>query len=196
MTEWAQGDHLTFVKNPNYWQSGKPYLDVFVLHVLADPQAMVPQLEGGILDAANGPTLQDTARLKDDPKYKTIINNTAGSYFCFVPQTKQPPFDNKIVRQALNYAIDRERWANTILKGLGGPPQDLVWPPQVPAWDASKNNVFSFDLNKAKSLLAQAGVTNLSFPINYSTGLYPTEYAAMAQVYQSALATIGVQTTL
>src|SRR5262249_7428064 len=49
--EWVPGDHLQFVKNKSYWQSGKPYLDGVRVSLLKDPQAMVTQLEGNAVDA-------------------------------------------------------------------------------------------------------------------------------------------------
>ena len=48
LKEWVQGDHITLVKNPNYWQSGRPYLDTIEYKILRDAQTMVAQFEAGI----------------------------------------------------------------------------------------------------------------------------------------------------
>ncbi len=55
-TEWAPGDHATYAKNPNYWEAGRPYLDVVRVAFLRDAQAMVTQLEAGALDLIRNPT--------------------------------------------------------------------------------------------------------------------------------------------
>ncbi|HYW87624.1 MAG TPA: ABC transporter substrate-binding protein, partial [Chloroflexota bacterium] len=67
--EWAQGDHMLFARNPNYWQSGLPYLDEVRIVVEKDGQAMMVQLESGGLDVADAPPLPDFARLGNDSGY-------------------------------------------------------------------------------------------------------------------------------
>src|SRR5579859_139769 len=57
--EWRQGESMRFTKNPNYWQSGRPYLDELVVNVRKDAPAMVAELESGALDLAYNPGLQD-----------------------------------------------------------------------------------------------------------------------------------------
>ena len=53
--EWVQGDHQRYVKNKNYWQSGKPYVDELYFQIIKDPQAAVVQLEAGAVDVAAQP---------------------------------------------------------------------------------------------------------------------------------------------
>src|ERR1051326_3263506 len=105
------------------------------------------------------------------------------------PNVTFKPLDDKRVRQALNYALDRKRIADTVLLGLVGP-EDLPWPANSPAYEAAKNSVYAFDLDKARALLAAAGVTNLQLDFVFA----PTtpEYGTIAQIYQSDLAKIGV----
>ena len=67
------------------------------------------------------------------------------------------PTTNKLFRQALNAAIDRKRWTDTILLGYGTP-KTLPLAPPNPGYDATRDQAFSFDLDKAKSLLQQSGV--------------------------------------
>ncbi|HEY3063706.1 MAG TPA: ABC transporter substrate-binding protein [Chloroflexota bacterium] len=96
--------------------------------------------------------------------------------------------DDDRVRQALNYAIDRQRIADTALLGLVGP-QDVPWPPSSPAYEPAKNNLYAFDLDRAKSLLSQAGVTNLTLD---SVDAPTLPEGTIAEIYQSDLAKIGV----
>jgi peptide/nickel transport system substrate-binding protein len=75
----VQGDHFTLKKNPNYWQSGKPYLDGIEIKIFSDPQSMVSQLEGGGIDVAIGPLIRDAKRLANDSRYQVVYNQNSGS---------------------------------------------------------------------------------------------------------------------
>jgi peptide/nickel transport system substrate-binding protein len=178
--EWAQGDHLRFTKNNNYWRSGRPYLDSLLVTINSDPQAMVTQLEAGALDAANLPPVRDAVRLQKDPKYQLMVNQHTGGYYLIALNTALPPLDKKEVRQALNYAIDRKRFAETVLLGTSEA-ESLPWPSFAPAYEAAKKNAYAFDLDKAKSVLNQAGVSGFEMDLVFSTVGAVTEYAALGR---------------
>ena len=188
-TEWAQSDHILLTKNKSYWQTGRPYLDEVRVSIVKDPQAMVAQLEGGVVDLIKAPPLRDAARLAADPLYRVVTHPASAQHFQQGVNTLVPPLDNKKVRQALNYALDRKRFAESALLGTGQPIA-LPWLPSSPAYDAQKRNAYAFDLDKARSLLSDAGVSNLSFEF-LPLGDYP-ELSQMAQIYQNDLAKIGV----
>jgi peptide/nickel transport system substrate-binding protein len=187
--EWKQGESMRFTKNPNYWQSGKPYLDEVVVNVRKDAQSMVADLEAGSLQLAYNITLQDAMRLKSDSSYVVQLLTPSAGMYQMQPNVTFKPLDDKRVRQALNYAIDRKRIADTVLLGLVGP-EDLPWPTTSPAYEAAKNTMYAFDLDKAKSLLSQAGVSNLTLDFVYAPTL--PEYGTIAEIYQGDLAKIGV----
>jgi peptide/nickel transport system substrate-binding protein len=189
MAEYRQGESMRFTKNPNYWQTGRPYLDEILVNVRADAQAMVADLEAGTANLIYQPTLQDYQRLKADSKYGAQFLTPAAGMYQIQPNVTFKPLDDKRVRQALNYALDRKRITDTVLLGLVGP-EDLPWPTTSPAYEADKNARYTFDLDKAKALLAQAGVSNLSLDFVFAPTL--PEYATIAQIYQSDLAKIGV----
>ena len=194
--EWASGDHITMAKNPNYWQSGKPYIDQLRISILRDPQAMSTQFEASSLDAMYAPALVDAVRLKQDPRNVVVINTQGGAFFYVNVNVTNPIFADKRVRQAMNYALDRNRIATTVLQGIAGTPIDLPWPQNSPAFDTAKNNAYTFDLNKAAALLNEAGGPRIDTEITYSTANFANEYASTAQIYQADLAKIGVNTTL
>ena len=107
--EYAQGDHLTLQKNPNYWDTGKPYLDELRFRIFTDPQSMMTEFDGGALDVAMQPTLIDWVRTQKEGKAQALINQNSGNYMGAAFNTTQPPTDNKLVRQALQFALDRQR---------------------------------------------------------------------------------------
>ena len=147
--EWRQGESMRFTKNPNYWQSGKPYLDEIVVNVRKDAQAWWPTWNRAPSTWSLTLTLQDYMRLKTDAKYTAQLLPPAAGMYQIQPNVTFKPLDDKRVRQALNYAIDRKRIADTVLLGLVGP-EDLPWPATSPAYEAAKNNMYTFDLDKAK----------------------------------------------
>jgi len=188
--EWVPGDHVTLERNASYWQSGKPNLDGIDVRILRDQLAMVTQLEAGSIDIARLPTLTDFNRLKSDAKYQALLNTQTGAHYLAGLNLTIPPFDNKKVRQALNYAVDRKRFVDTILGGVGEP-ESLPWNPAQPAYDSVKRNHYAFDLDKARALLAEAGVSGLEF--EYMANPVNDQTTGFGQIYQSDLAKIGVK---
>jgi peptide/nickel transport system substrate-binding protein len=164
--------------------------------VLRDAQAMATRFESGAQDVIFAPALTDAARLKQNQANQVDVDYQIGSFFYINVNVTNPLFANKLVRQAVNYALDRQRISSTVLLGLVGTPVNLPWPDRSPAFEAAKNTTYTFDLDKAAALLKQAGVSTAETEITYSTSGYASEYASIAQIYQADLAKIGVTTTL
>lgn len=184
--EWVQGDHLSLAKNPNYWLTDRPYLDAFQVSILRDQAALSAQFESGALDVIDSPSITDFIRLKDDPKYRTIVHPGNDRVYIVGANVQSPPTDNKLVRQALFYAVDRQRFVDTILHGVGQA-QSLFWNASSLAYEPSKG--YTFDLDKARSLLTEAGVSQLDVDIYTSTTGEITDFC---QIYHADLAKIGV----
>ncbi|HEU0167495.1 MAG TPA: ABC transporter substrate-binding protein [Chloroflexota bacterium] len=188
--EWKQGTSISFTKNKNYWDTGKPYIDGHITSIV-QANAGIAQLEAGAIDMIKTESVDDIVRLKKDPKYQAISHPFSGSFYEFGINATKPPYDNKLVRQALNFAINRDRFASTLMQGLAKP-LTLFWSSTSPAYDDAKNKAVPFDLAKAKSLLQQAGVTNLEADLLYIPGSYPI-LTPFAEIYQADLAQIGVK---
>jgi peptide/nickel transport system substrate-binding protein len=187
--EWKQGESMTFARNKNYWQSGRPYLDGFVSNV-RDAQAALAQLEARAVDMVKSDSIEDITRLRSDPDYQVVQHPFPGTYYTIGFNTTKPPFDNKLVRQALNRAVDRQRFTDTIMHGIVKPIA-LPWSANNPAYDPAKNASVKFDLTLARDLLRQAGVSGLALDVLYQPTAYPVLVPAM-QIYQADLASIGV----
>jgi peptide/nickel transport system substrate-binding protein len=194
--EWVPGDHFTLTKNPNYWESGHPYLDGVQISIYRDAQAMVAAMESGSLDVADLIPIPDADRLKNDPRFKLYQTHDIGQFFYAIVNSGMAPTDNKLLRQAINYAIDRKRFTDTVFKGFTGEPRALPWAKPSPAFDAEKNKAYAFDLDKAKSLVSQSGLSNIEFNIAWSLAGYAAEYEALATIIQGDLAKIGIKTSL
>ena len=122
-----------------------------------------------------------------------MVHPSSGTFYELAFLTSVKPFDNKLVRQAFNWAIDRERNATQVFQGFAQP-VNLQWSPSSPAYDAAKNKTYNFDLDKAKSLLQQAGVSGLTTDIIVSSAS-PLNTLGFLQIYQADLAKIGVTST-
>ncbi|MBV9324430.1 MAG: ABC transporter substrate-binding protein [Chloroflexi bacterium] len=190
MQEWVQGDHFTFTKNKNYWKSGKPYLDGLQSRVFRGEQPAMAELEGGTIDAMRMTSVADVVRLKADPKYAILEHPNPGTFYELGFSVPKPPFDNKVLRQAFNYAFNRHYLAQTIFQGTAVP-SALPWSTSSPAYQADKSNAYAFDLDKAKSLLAQANVSDLELEVAIQSGQGLIE--SMLQVYQADLAKLGIK---
>jgi ABC-type transport system substrate-binding protein len=186
--EWIQGDHFSTVKNPSYWMTGRPYLEGVRTVILKDQQAAVSQFETGAVDVFQNMNLIDFLRLKKDSKYTTIQGDVSTGFYCIGVNCTWPPLDNKLARQALNWSINRKRWIDGYFGGTTQP-ESLEWSPTMPMYDAAKANVYTFDLDKARALLQQAGVGKLEMDILL---IQSPESTPLMEIYQADLASIGI----
>ncbi len=154
---------------------------------------MVTALEAGSIDVADMPPLRDTARLQKDTQYTVLFNETTGNKYVLSLQTKQAPTDHKVFRQALQYALDRQRIVDTVLLGIGVPSQ-IPFTPTSPGYDAVKDRFYAFDLDKARALAASSGISSPTLAFNYSTT--SAELSRIGQLYQADLAKISVTLNL
>ena len=158
--ESKKGTEIVLVKNPDYWRPGFPKLDRLVYRAIPDSTTRLQALQKGELDFVTHPDPKDMTALRKDGKF--TINSTPGwewDYQQFNLKTKpDAPWQNKLVRQAISYAIDREAIVNEIYYGEGS-----VTDNQIPAgFMGHRTPLVKYpkngDLKKAKELMAQAGV--------------------------------------
>lgn len=187
LEEWSPGSRLRLARFDGYWQEDLPYLDEIDVQVVADAPALAVQLESGQVDLAQGVALRDSVRLSDSGF--TLVEDVAPNTLCFILNTAVAPLDDKRVRQAINYAINRERVAKTLLAGIGRP-TSVIWPPASPAYTEESASTFTFDLERAKSLLDEAGVPDIDLPVQVHGG-YPI-MADVAEILRADLATVGI----
>jgi peptide/nickel transport system substrate-binding protein len=190
--EFVPGDHITLKRNENYWGTKAP-LEGIEVKIIGDPQAATANLEAGAADLV-AVSLQDFVRLQDDTHYKTLKMVGGAGIVNVWLNMKREPFENKLVRQAINYAIDRERFVRTILMGQSSP----LWQPQASyhwAHFPELENKYPFDLDKAKELLTEAGLGD-GFEVAINAIADNPTNIGLAEILQSDLAKIGVTTTI
>ena len=164
MLDEVQKDFTRLVKNPN-WFGKKPAMDEVIFRFYADANAQFQALKSGEIDALDGVPEQSYATLKDSGTITGIAGNQGGfselsmnSGCSSVPGDGNPALTDKKVRQAINYAIDRDLLVEKTLVGHGTPGTAIV-PSADPAWDLKvpDGKLFSYNPDKAKSLLDEAG---------------------------------------
>ncbi len=191
---FAPGDKLELARFEEYYEEGKPYLDKVTVKVLADPQAQLASLAAGAVDVVPSVPLADIERLSGDTNLQVIKYPAGGVWNVILMNCKKPPLDNKLVRQALNYTVDRETINNLAYFGQFIPAQTRYLP-EVPWYSAEADAVYSYDVEKAKALLAEAGLAN-GFETTLAISSAIPGSKEMAQVWAQDLAKIGVTATI
>lgn len=188
---WTPNSEMVFTKHADYWQSGKPYLDSVHVAITPDANALLSAIKSGQADLVESLSFNDAADLAKNPDY-TVMELVGAEDQIYVGTNLQvKPLDDIRVRQAIAYAIDRDRIVSEVFKNSAYP-VNLPWPKYSTGYDADKNKTYGYDPAKAKALVAQVG----KIPeIPYTFQNTPV-YAATAQIVQSNLADVGITVKL
>lgn len=189
---WVPGQSLSLSRNPSYWKEGLPYLDGVEVRVIPQAQALLASVQARQTTVAFGLTSKDVASIKDDPQFAIDVSDTGfANDFYLGCNVKVAPFDRKEVRQAVSWAIDRDRILKSVFGGLGMA-TSIPWGKSSPAYSEAKAHTYSYDPEKAKSLLAKAGVKNVQTDLAFLTAL--GSIAEVMQIVQFDLEQIGITT--
>jgi peptide/nickel transport system substrate-binding protein len=184
---WKKGQYIKLVKNPHYWQPGKPYLDSVEFNVVPEANTRQLQLEGNQADVDTFPDWSTFSALKSTPGIvATAFPSTEIDYLTF--NEKKAPFSDVHVRQAVSDAIDRTALVNAVLFGNGKPANSLFMP-GLPYYDAAGGE--TYNLAAAKQALAES-----SKPHGFTTTLQiaagNANESTVAQIVQSELKPLGI----
>ncbi|MCU1571122.1 MAG: peptide transporter substrate-binding protein [Naasia sp.] len=185
------GQELVLARNPAYFIPGKPYLDKVQVDLNVSDQTRVLEFQRGDLSITDVPAAayQELVQGKDFAPY-VVQNEDATTYFLGM-KNNQAPFDSAEVRQALNYAVDKDRLVQ-LLNGRGTVASQLT-PPPLPGFDPDAKG-YEHDVKKAKDLLAQAGYAD-----GFSSEILTVNDEQSMRVVQSIsadLAKVGVDVTI
>ena len=151
---------LALKQNPNYWQTGRPYLDDLTFKATADDEAALEALQSGGAQAYDG--MATPSLVSSYKSHFTTTEQPATSPYDIQLNTTAPPFNNVNARLAIYYAtdasiIDQKLFGNQfqVVQGFTAP-GGLFYYPNVPGYP-------TYDLNKAKALVKQLGGLNVNF---------------------------------
>ena len=191
---WERGQRVVLEKNPTYWKGPVKY-DRVVFRPIVEDQARLTELLTGQLDLIVGVPSDFVSQLETNPKVSLLKQTGVHVWYLGINNQKKP-LDDRRVRQALNYAVNKEAIVRDVLKGTGtlskGPVQPNTWGAE-PGLKA-----YPYDPARAKKLLTEAG-----YPNGFTTTLWVPESGsgmqapvAMSTVIQSNLKAVGVNVTM
>ncbi len=188
--EHINGDHVTLKKNENYW-NGKVNIDELNYKVFTNGTAAVQNLKSGQLDFIDEVPTKEIKGLDNNPNAK-VVAEAGMAYQGFYLNTKQEPFTNKYLRQAVNKAVDRDAFIKVVLDGYGAPANSPFAPGNLAYGDSDK--VEKPNKQEIKDLLAKGGKPDgFSFKLQIGTSPVNEQFGA---VIQNMLKPYGIQVEL
>ncbi len=162
LKEYVKNQHITLVRNPDYqwgpsfFHQGPAYLEEVTWVFLPENATRVAALEKGEVMMIDRVPPDDLARLKQDPRFKSILQDLAGAPWIMVLNVKKSPTDELAVRQAIEYAIDRQAIVDLIYSGTNVPHFSPL-EKRTLGYDPSIDKIYSYDPEKAMKILDDAG---------------------------------------
>lgn len=191
LRSYRRDESVVLERNPDFW-GAKPPLDEIRFRILRDANVRMNSLRKGESDVITGVEPTALPMLEGD-KNIVVLSEPSMNLGYIALNNQRAPFDNKMVRQALNYAIDRDYIVNTLFSKTSVAATGII-PPGMLGYDAARKG-YAYDPAKAKELLAQAGYPN-GFTVTFSTHDRPRVYnpvgIKLAERVQQDLAKVGI----
>jgi peptide/nickel transport system substrate-binding protein len=186
--QWTKGQQLKLVRNPYYWQKGKPYLDSVTFTAVPDDNTRINQLKGQTADIIEFPPFSAIQSLSSTPNV-TVKAFPGDRVDTLLMNNSKPPLTDPHVRRAINLAIDRQAMVKALLFGHGKPANSYL-PPQLAFYDAIATGD-KYDPAQAKAELAQSKYPHGSnITLQVVGGNIAQEQ--MAQIVQQELKPLGI----
>ena len=169
---YQRGGNMVFTRNDDYW-GGKAAIREVVFRKVTEEAARLAALESGQADFINNVPVHEVARFQKHPRVR--IDQLEGlRMFLLAMNVAHKPFDNKLVRQAVNYSVDAPAIVKNIFDGIGYPLNGPVGSNVIGA--DPKHKRYPYDPKKARELLAEAGYKDgCDVQLYYSPGRYPKD---------------------
>ncbi|WP_252145136.1 glutathione ABC transporter substrate-binding protein GsiB [Yokenella regensburgei] len=185
---WNQTDYVKVKKFPGYWQQGLPKLDTITWRPVVDNNTRAAMLQTGEAQFAFPIPYEQAAILQKNSKLELVASPSIMQRYISMNVT-QKPFDNPKVREALNYAINRQALVKVAFAGYATPATGVV-PPTIAY--SQQYQPWPYDPAKAKALLKEAG-----YPNGFTTTLWSSHNHSTAQKVlqftQQQLAQVGIK---
>jgi peptide/nickel transport system substrate-binding protein len=190
LESWTKDVELVFSANEDYW-GGRPALDRVIYRTIPEDTVRLSELKTGSIDVANQVDFKDVDAIRNDPNLQVISGTFLNMQFLAFNDTL-PPFDNQQVRQAIQYAINKQNISDVVFYGnytLGAGPIA----PGLSGYDESLADTYAYDPEKAKALLKEAGADRVSFDLYNRTNSF---WPLVGQLIQADLDEVGVKANL
>jgi peptide/nickel transport system substrate-binding protein len=183
---WEKGNRVVLKRNDDYWDQGKPYLDELEFLVLTDANTRMLKFQAGELDIVTDVPFSQLDSLKTNPQYQVFTDGAARFDYVGMNNTRKP-FDDKKVRQAINYVVNKDAIIKSVLFGNGEPANTML-PKMLYHNDTVKG--YPYDVEKAKQLIAESSAAN-GFKAEFVIGAGDPVAQQYAQLIQNDLLQIG-----
>ncbi|OFJ50828.1 ABC transporter substrate-binding protein [Mycolicibacterium grossiae] len=184
------GDSITLAANPSYW-GGAPAIPGVTFQFISEPSTALSALQAGEIDWTDSIPTQRVQQLLDDESIHLAVT-PSNDYWYLALNEARAPWNDVRVRQAIAYAIDRDAIVQATSYGTAVANQLAI--PQGNPWYVPYDR-YRYDVDEAKRLLAEAGITG-SLPLDMLvTSEYP-ETVTAAQVIADNLAPLGVEVNI
>jgi peptide/nickel transport system substrate-binding protein len=185
---WDRGSSLTIKASPD-WRGDQPSVKEVEIRFIPDPTTRLQALQSGEIDIAGalGPEQMDTLP-------QTLVSDAPVDVSWIRINTGKPPYDDIRVRQALNYAIDKETLSEQLFGGIAEPAACQLTPPQAGGTNADLEP-FPYDPDKAKELLKEAGADGMKITVEWATGVYPKD-KEFGEAVKGMLSDVGLDVTV
>ena len=189
--EWMADDHIRLERFDQYWDKGLPHLDRIVYRIIPDESVLLTNLRGGQIDYMADVPPKDLGALKRESNLALQQKPGLGFYWINL-NSGVPPLNNKAIRQAMAYAVERPAMLRSLYFGAGVPAVGPLSPSSW-GWDAGLKG-YTRDLARAKQKLAEGGMPN-GFTFKMLVGSTPM-YRTNATAIQAQLAEVGITAEL
>jgi peptide/nickel transport system substrate-binding protein len=189
--EYVPNTRIVLERNENYWAEGLPYLDGIEMTIAADDTARTAAVVTGTVDFIEYAPLRDIPALEADASLKLAGDSNTNIRFIGFNLSKEP-FDNPLVRQAIAAVVDREAMLGPTVFGYGTP-TEVLFPPDF--WATLQQDVRPPDVERAKSLMAEAGLAD-GFSTTITSWSQYSFLSNAAVVLQEQLRQIGIEAEL
>jgi len=188
VTDEAPRQSLTLEANDDYW-GGDVTLDSAEVRFIVDGATRATQLHAGEAQIARGIPAANVVTLEGESSLAVEEFQIARSTVLLLNNSR-PPFDDPLVRQAIQYAVDTQALVDSVYEGIGEPAVGPFAPESE--WAPEDGEAIGQDLDEARSLLDQAGVDPGSLSIVLFAYSDRPEFADVAAVLQDQLGELGV----
>lgn len=188
-TSWDKGREIVLTAFSDFYKPGKPETKSIRFVITPDATTRANALQTGDADLIDYVAAKDITAMEKDDNYKVYVSEAP--FMCLQFNVKSGPLANPKVRQAIAYAVDRQGVINTAFMGRGT--QIFGFPTQKGenGYDGKYDNYFSFDQEKAKALLKEAGYPD-GFKIKILSSSTYDMHRQTAIVVQDSLKKIGI----
>lgn len=188
-------ESATLQRFEDYW-GGRPFLDKVVITAIKDSTAAITALKTGQWSLMWKVPLSDAATLKDDPNVVLVPPKVSSSNAFWELDVTSPPFDNQVARQALSYATPRQQVVDGAYFGFGTPSITNNFVPEG-HWAFNPDLIrYEYDLDKAKAMFAEAGITEGTELVWWTlSGILP-EFTTAGEILAQSLDEIGIKLTI